>query len=243
MLEFSSAGHEPPFVRTPRGAPQRFAIAGGPPLCVVEDFVYSSSRRRLEPGEWICVVTDGATEAMNERREFFGVERLHQRDLALDRRRTPRAGRGDRAVRDDVRRFGGESRTPRTTSRCWCLWWKGFGFVFAGGTGRCRLRAPRDVKPSLIVDHDSLSGRPRQGISTRLEGCGARISTLAVVVRRHQELALAAPRGLDPLRGNAEGDHHLAQALGAREREPVVEGKSAHGIGVPDHHDVGAGGA
>jgi adenylate cyclase len=76
VLEFSSAGHEPPFVRTPRGAPERFETPGGPPLCVMADFRYEARRRRLQPGEWICVVTDGATEAMNVEREFFGVERL-----------------------------------------------------------------------------------------------------------------------------------------------------------------------
>jgi adenylate cyclase len=76
MLEFSSAGHEPPFVRTPRGTPERFEIPGGPPLCVVPGFQYPTGMRQLERGEWMCVVTDGATEAQNPRKEFFGVDRL-----------------------------------------------------------------------------------------------------------------------------------------------------------------------
>jgi adenylate cyclase len=76
VLEYSSAGHEPPFARTPRGAPERFATPGGPPLCVIQDFAYVAARRRMEPGEWLCAVTDGATEAMNTKLEFFGVERL-----------------------------------------------------------------------------------------------------------------------------------------------------------------------
>ncbi|HLX25263.1 MAG TPA: CHASE2 domain-containing protein [Usitatibacter sp.] len=75
-LEFSSAGHEPPFVRTPGGAPERFEIPGGPPLCVVPGFDYPTGRRQLQRGEWMCVVTDGATEAQNPQKEFFGVERL-----------------------------------------------------------------------------------------------------------------------------------------------------------------------
>jgi len=75
-IGFVNAGHEPPFVRTPRGAPQRVMDAGGPPLCVLPEFRYSAWRRKLVPGEWICVVTDGATEAMNPEREFYGVERL-----------------------------------------------------------------------------------------------------------------------------------------------------------------------
>jgi len=75
-MQFANAGHEPPFMRTPRGSPERVMDAGGPPLCVMLDFRYSTWRRKLAPGEWLCVVTDGATEAMNPQREFFGVERL-----------------------------------------------------------------------------------------------------------------------------------------------------------------------
>jgi len=76
VLEYANAGHEPPFVRRPDGPPARLAPPQGPPLCVVEDFVYESARRELVPGEWLCVVTDGATEAMNAAREFLGAERL-----------------------------------------------------------------------------------------------------------------------------------------------------------------------
>jgi adenylate cyclase len=75
-LEFSNAGHEPPFVRKAHGAPARFGASGGPPLCVVDDFVYPTWKRALAPGEWLCVVTDGVTEAMSPARDFFTVERL-----------------------------------------------------------------------------------------------------------------------------------------------------------------------
>jgi serine phosphatase RsbU (regulator of sigma subunit)/CHASE2 domain-containing sensor protein len=75
-LEFSNAGHEPPYARTPRGTPERLGHAGGPPLCVMEGYVYPTWQRQIVPGEWLLVVTDGATEAMNRNREFFGSERL-----------------------------------------------------------------------------------------------------------------------------------------------------------------------
>jgi serine phosphatase RsbU (regulator of sigma subunit)/CHASE2 domain-containing sensor protein len=76
MVEFANAGHEPPFMRTPKGTPERMGADGGPPLCVVEDYTYTSDRRQLAAGEWMVVVTDGATEAMNPKGEFFGIERL-----------------------------------------------------------------------------------------------------------------------------------------------------------------------
>jgi adenylate cyclase len=75
-LEYANAGHEPPFRRKPNGGPERLAAPGGPPLCVIEDFVYPTERLQLEPGEWLFLVTDGATEAMNPKQEFFGIERL-----------------------------------------------------------------------------------------------------------------------------------------------------------------------
>ena len=76
VLEYANAGHEPPLARRPGGVPERLAPPQGPPLCVIEEFRYATARRPLVPGEWLCVVTDGATEAMNPAREFFGAERL-----------------------------------------------------------------------------------------------------------------------------------------------------------------------
>jgi adenylate cyclase len=125
VLEFSSAGHEPPFVRTPHGAPERFPMFGGPPLCVVEEFQFPTGRRRMEPGEWICVVTDGATEAMNLELKFFGVERL-----AATLSWMPE-GIGPTEIierlREDVRRFAGEAE-PADDITLMVLRWNG-GFT------------------------------------------------------------------------------------------------------------------
>jgi len=103
-LAYCSAGHEPPVASHARGAPERLMASGGPPLCVIRDFQYSSSGVDLEPGGWLCAVTDGVTEAMNERGELYGSARLLQ-TLA------PLAGAAPEAilaaVRDDVRRFAG----------------------------------------------------------------------------------------------------------------------------------------
>jgi serine phosphatase RsbU (regulator of sigma subunit) len=75
-LEYANAGHELPFMRRPDGTPERFGRSGGPPLCVIDDYEYPTWKRAFAPGEWLCVVTDGATEAMNPAREFFTVDRL-----------------------------------------------------------------------------------------------------------------------------------------------------------------------
>jgi CHASE2 domain-containing sensor protein/serine phosphatase RsbU (regulator of sigma subunit) len=75
-VTFANAGHEPPFTRAPGGVPQRLVGEGGPPLGALDDFVYPTSRYRMQPGEWLCVVTDGVTEAVNKRKEFFGTARV-----------------------------------------------------------------------------------------------------------------------------------------------------------------------
>jgi len=77
-LRYSNAGHEPPWARAPGGPLERLVHEGGPPLCVVENYAYPTARRTLAPGEWVCVVTDGVTEAMNSTGELYGATRLRR---------------------------------------------------------------------------------------------------------------------------------------------------------------------
>jgi serine phosphatase RsbU (regulator of sigma subunit)/CHASE2 domain-containing sensor protein len=121
-LEFSNAGHEPPFGRSPRGAPERFPPPGGPPLCVMERYEFPSGQRKLVPGEWVCVVTDGATEAMNLAREFFGVERLRTSLSWMPEEVEP--AELIKRLRDDVQRFAGEAE-PADDITLLALRWEG----------------------------------------------------------------------------------------------------------------------
>ena len=102
-LEYCNAGHEPPIARTREGAPVRFENADGPPLCVLADFDFPTRHRKLHPDEWICVVTDGVTEAMNPERQFFGGERLRASLSWV----TENVGPGEliARLRDDLQRF------------------------------------------------------------------------------------------------------------------------------------------
>jgi len=102
-IEYANAGHEPPFMRAPHGAPERLGAPGGPPLCVVENFRFPTDRATLRPGDWMMVMTDGATEAQNVKREFFGIERLRT-SLSWIPDGAPPADVVKR-VRDDVGRF------------------------------------------------------------------------------------------------------------------------------------------
>ena len=84
-LEYSSAGHEPPYVMR-RGDPVRhLPTVAGPPLCVVDDFTYESGRVMLKPGDTLCLMTDGVIEATNPAGALYGRPRLETvlRDLGV----------------------------------------------------------------------------------------------------------------------------------------------------------------
>jgi serine phosphatase RsbU (regulator of sigma subunit) len=43
----------------------------------MEGFEYSGGSRMMAPGEWLAVMTDGVTEALNSKGEFFGGARVN----------------------------------------------------------------------------------------------------------------------------------------------------------------------
>lgn len=122
MLEFSNAGHEPPFARRPGGRLQRLMHPGGPPLCVMENYAYPVEYHQSAAGEWVCVVTDGVTEAMNEAGELYGVGRLHAVLQDLPEDIAPAALLA--TVRADVARFVGAAE-PSDDLTLLCVRWNG----------------------------------------------------------------------------------------------------------------------
>jgi len=77
MLAYCNAGHDYPYVLGPRSSEfARLADAAGPPLCTVDAFAYQGVAHRLRPGELVCMVTDGVTDAQNPQGERYGSRRL-----------------------------------------------------------------------------------------------------------------------------------------------------------------------
>jgi serine phosphatase RsbU (regulator of sigma subunit) len=104
VLEYCNAGHDRPYVLALAGGrPGQLVEGGGPPLCVVDDFEYTAATRQLRPGETLCLLTDGVTDARNPAGEQFGRARLEARLATLP----PEAGaeKVAAAIEDDVRRF------------------------------------------------------------------------------------------------------------------------------------------
>jgi serine phosphatase RsbU (regulator of sigma subunit) len=106
LLEYCSAGHEPPLLLPRGGRPlERLVEGGGPPLCAVDGFPYTPATRQLEPGDTLCLITDGITEAAGPGGELYGRERLEEL-LGRIAGAASAAELGE-AIRDDVAAFTG----------------------------------------------------------------------------------------------------------------------------------------
>jgi sigma-B regulation protein RsbU (phosphoserine phosphatase) len=81
-LEYSRAGHNPPYLMRARAVPagtvQTLDAAGGLPLGILKSVAYDTAAIQLEPGDRILLFTDGITEAMNPGRELYGEDRLER---------------------------------------------------------------------------------------------------------------------------------------------------------------------
>jgi serine phosphatase RsbU (regulator of sigma subunit) len=100
-VSLCNAGHDAPRRITADCRVELLQSADGPPLCVMDDFEYPVQQYQLQPGESLCLTTDGIGEAMNETGELYGNERL---DRLLTTTATTAPAALVQAVRDDVRR-------------------------------------------------------------------------------------------------------------------------------------------
>jgi adenylate cyclase len=102
-VSMACAGHEDPILLSGDKA-TRIQLDGGPPLCAA-DLAYPLESLTLKPGEILVLVTDGVTEAQNERDELFGSKRL----LADGALKAGSATEIVDGIRDHVRNFEGDA--------------------------------------------------------------------------------------------------------------------------------------
>jgi serine phosphatase RsbU (regulator of sigma subunit) len=119
-LDYCNAGHENPW-RAAAGSAgvTRLRDGGGPPLCVVDDFAYRAARTRLAPGELLCVVSDGVTEASDAGGVLYGTARVERVVAGVDP-----AGAAVDALRRDVKAFAGGTE-PADDMTVLALRWRG----------------------------------------------------------------------------------------------------------------------
>jgi adenylate cyclase len=76
---FCNAGHDPLYGLSPdRAEVRRLDHGGRPPLCVLDGYPYPLGRERLVPGELLCMITDGITEAADPGGQLYGHARLER---------------------------------------------------------------------------------------------------------------------------------------------------------------------
>jgi len=91
VLHYVNAGHAPPMVFRPTSAARAVGgtaepaprqdswvhlDSGSPPVGVFEALPATEQQVQLFPGDWLVIYSDGLSEAMNDREEEFGADRL-----------------------------------------------------------------------------------------------------------------------------------------------------------------------
>ena len=123
-LDYCNAGHENPYLLSPNGGSLVTIEDGdGPPLCAVDRFDYRGANRTLHPGEVLCCVTDGVTDAQNPAGLLYGSARLEACLSRIDALHATPQNVVD-AVRADVAEFAAGAE-PADDLTVLALRWKG----------------------------------------------------------------------------------------------------------------------
>ena len=85
ILIYSNAGHNAPFILS--GTNVEYLRNGGPVFGPTPDATYTRGYGKLDPGDLLCMYTDGVVEAHDRQDREFGLERL-QRVVKHNRNRT-----------------------------------------------------------------------------------------------------------------------------------------------------------
>ncbi|MBN1404689.1 MAG: SpoIIE family protein phosphatase, partial [Opitutales bacterium] len=76
QLTFANAGHNPPIIVSKDGTTRFIQRKPGPALGVMPAVRYVNKDMTLENDDMLLLYTDGVTEAMNDKSELFGEERM-----------------------------------------------------------------------------------------------------------------------------------------------------------------------
>jgi len=121
LLVYTNAGHNPPFFKENKGSYELIKDKHGPVIGVSDELVYDEGTIQMKPGDSILIYTDGVTEAMGPKEDFYTVERFT--DLLEDEKLAAPAAVVS-AVADDVRRFKGKAHQADDITMV-CVQYKG----------------------------------------------------------------------------------------------------------------------
>ena len=110
ILIYCNAGHNYPFVLRANGHMMPLKH-GGPVLGPMPDAQYTRGFAKLDPGDLLCLYSDGVVEAHDKHDNEFGLDRLQK---VVKANRTKSAEEIGREVLAKVARFGREGEDDRT---------------------------------------------------------------------------------------------------------------------------------
>ena len=116
-LRYANCGHPPGLVVQADGTVTRLSSTA-PVLGLLADWPCTTAEHQLRHGDLFAIYTDGVTEALNQRDEEFGEERLIE---VMRRARDESPSQIVTAVFDEVRRFSGDQQRDDVTlivARC-----------------------------------------------------------------------------------------------------------------------------
>jgi serine phosphatase RsbU (regulator of sigma subunit) len=121
LLVYTNAGHNPPLFMKNGSSFEFIKDKHGPVLGAFDEIIYDEGTIQMEPGDVILAYTDGVTEAIGQRDDWYTVERL-QNLLEGEKLRAP----SDivSAVADDVANFKGSAQQADDITLI-CLQYKG----------------------------------------------------------------------------------------------------------------------
>ncbi len=121
LVTFANAGHNPPLVRQADGSVAFHRTRAGFVLAGMEGIRYRRFELQLQPGDTICLYTDGVTEATNQAQQLYGDARLLN---LLNRQQKASARTICESIKADVDAFAGDAEQFDDITLL-CLTWHG----------------------------------------------------------------------------------------------------------------------
>jgi phosphoserine phosphatase RsbU/P len=78
VLEYSNAGHNPPYILRNNGAIELLGSTGNIILAAISEYKFDTNSVQLNPKDALLLFTDGVTEAYSEQGKIYGEKRLEK---------------------------------------------------------------------------------------------------------------------------------------------------------------------
>lgn len=121
LLVYTNAGHNPPFFMKNGSSFELIKDKHGPVVGAFDEIMYDEGTIQMEPGDVILVYTDGVTEAIDQKGDWYTVDRLSG---FLEGEKLSAPSVMVSAVADDVKRFKGKAQQADDITLI-CLQYKG----------------------------------------------------------------------------------------------------------------------